>query len=753
MPEVAVSELWRHSEQRGYYTKLQQGSNLVLHELGLDHIENFGEPDAPPQLHTAQLPVKFSKALRDATVAWDCVELFAGCGDCASRGLNVHPGVERSAVGRGYGDMSINDTFRDLAKLAASGAVREWHAAPPCWSFGTLRRPRLRSKEKPAGFDPTDPKTLEQTMLAVRTAFLLFLALTSGSYISCEQPGRSVMFQLHIFQRLLESGCTVTKFCFCAFGSGFQKPSKWLHNKPWLTALGGTCTCEYKGRRFTIEGSFTRASIGDFNKRCKPSTFEVYGRDPRPGEAVSSFSASYPIPLCEAMANGSRAAHRQAARGVQSALVSTCPDADDDDATIWTRPWFDDPEWVEDICEGKRFHEVFRYRFKRSGHINCVECRVYKSWLKHSSKVHAKKRLVGFLDIRVTMGAAAKGRSSSKALSRILRSTVPYILGSCLYPGSLHCRSQWNRADAPSRGADVTGPSRPVPPWLQAFQEGDFELFDLMVTSSTWVRPIGRWFRLLLLLAGDVERNPGPSKAQEYIARGVLNLLVGFARATSVRMSKCLKAFKEWSRREAHLSMSQVLDSAETANLALKVYGLALCRKGAPRYWLVYAIAAVQRMRPEFWRCLSEAWQVDRKWQQEELPLVSPLVPASVTAFRRQWNSILDKLQTLRRQAEGGATPGTLRGPGATHEYLQSTDISRIQWRGRWTLEHSIQEAAAQLSLHNLYVTSRRQLLFLEAHLHFCYSTSFLPVNIRLGAVCKYLLDAMQKGEVGSQLA
>ena len=31
---TAVEEIWRHTEQRGYYTQLQTGANLILHELG-----------------------------------------------------------------------------------------------------------------------------------------------------------------------------------------------------------------------------------------------------------------------------------------------------------------------------------------------------------------------------------------------------------------------------------------------------------------------------------------------------------------------------------------------------------------------------------------------------------------------------------------------------------------------------------------------------------------------------------------------
>ena len=508
MPSAVVDEFWRHSEQRGFYTKLQQGVGLALREIGMEHCETFGGPEVRPVEQNFSLTSKLTNSLRDNTIAYDCIELFAGVGNWskahARRGLRVHPGVERTAVGRGYGDLFDNRTFRDLAHLAYSGAVKEWHAAPPCWSFGTLRRPRLRSKLCPAGFNPEDKQTKEQTLLAVRTAFILFLALGSGSFISCEQPGGSVMFELQIFQRLIAAGCALTKFCFCSYGSGFQKASKWLHNKPWCAALGGACKCPYKGCHFTVQGTFTTGSIELFEARCRPSAKAVYGKTPRPGEAVSAFSASYPIPLCEAMSAGSLQAHSS---GPQDSNVAL-PEEDRRAASVLDpdelRPWHDDPEWIEDVCESVAFSELFRYRFKKSGHINCLECRVYKSWLKHVSKCHPQTRVLGLLDSRVTMGAAAKGRSSSPALSRILRGSLGYILGGCLYPGTLHCRSQWNRADGPSRDSDVPGPSRPEPLWLEQLRVGRTSGFDTMIASATWIRPLGRWYRLLLLLAGDV---------------------------------------------------------------------------------------------------------------------------------------------------------------------------------------------------------------------------------------------------------
>lgn len=113
-----------------------------------------------------------------------------------------------------------------------------------------------------------------------------------------------------------------------------------------------------------------------------------------------------------------------------------------------------------------------------------------------------------------------------------------------------------------------------------------------MITSTTWIRPLGRWYRLLLLLAGDVEQNPGPQCAHSRAPRGDLNLIGGFAQATSDRMAKCLKAFGLWCETHAGLTLEQVVENVEITNLALKACGLALFKRGSPRYMLVYAITA-----------------------------------------------------------------------------------------------------------------------------------------------------------------
>ena len=69
------------------------------------------------------------------------------------------------------------------------------------------------------------------------------------------------------------------------------------------------------------------------------------------------------------------------------------------------------------------------------------------------------------------------------------------------------------------------------------------------------------------------------------------------------------------------------------------------------------------------------------------------LFAGGTSAYRRRWDLSVS-------MPSRGATPAVLRGSGATALYLESEDLSLIQWRGRWaqlkTVEHYIQEVAAQ---------------------------------------------------------
>lgn len=193
--KTVVAELWRHSEQRGYYTQLLNPSAAILAELGLEHLDD-DLPDTSDLVRDSSIRVP---APVHEGILYDCLELFRGEGNWsrahAAEGFRVHAGVDVKGSSLAFSDMLDDHVFHQLVSLAARGVVRDWHAGPPCYTYGTLRRPRLRSRTHPAGFNINDPLTREQTRLALRTAFLMFIVVQTGLFFSVEQPGSSVMFR------------------------------------------------------------------------------------------------------------------------------------------------------------------------------------------------------------------------------------------------------------------------------------------------------------------------------------------------------------------------------------------------------------------------------------------------------------------------------------------------------------------------------------------------------------------------------
>ena len=596
VPPNAVQELWRFSEQRGFYTRLLGPSSALLAELGLDFDPAFGPSDAlDSEMHAglsaagAPLRPSLCRPLQEG-ILFDVVELFSGTGNWSrchvALGLSAHPGVDVPNTSGRILDFSLDSTFHELCSLALRRVVREWHGGPPCLTFGTLRRPRLRSKAQPFGFDPDDPLTKLHNRLALRTAFLFSIVALTGGYFSVEQPGSSCMFYLDCFRALISLGAVLTRLCCCAFGTPYKKPLQWLHNKPWLVDLARPCTCGSKSH-FIIEGTFTKASVASFEKACCPDAATLFGRSPRPGESVASFSASYPFTLCRLMAVGSAAAKRgQVTSMPLSAKFSTLEllepglgglgglDPNPRGEPFLPRAFHDDPDWVGELADSLPFRELLRFRFRQHGHINVLETRVYKTWLKFCARRYSACRLLGLIDSRVLLGAAAKGRSSSPALSRVLKSALPYVLGAGLYPGGLHVYSEHNRSDGPSRGRKVAPPTRDLPVWFTELCSGCTRRFDLACAACSVPRVLGRWARLLLLLAGDVERNPGP--AQPRAPRGALDLQSGYASSTRHKMEKSLGAFSAWVLSHLGLALDVALSSSRSAALALRGFGLHL---------------------------------------------------------------------------------------------------------------------------------------------------------------------------------
>lgn len=243
-------------------------------------------------------------------VLYDVCEIFRGSGNWTQThvvfGLTCHDGFDIDSRRLRVGDLQDAAMFHELVGLALRRVVRDFHAGIPC--FGAFRRPEVRSNSEPLGFDTSDPFTAYHDRLAQRTAFILTIALLAGAFISVEQPRNSRLYRLHCSKVLLQLGCVISHVAFCCYGSAFHKPSKWLHNKPWLCELESKCSYNQSKGHFKIEGSFTKSSVEVFRSMCKPSCETVYGVCPKPGDAVAAFSAAYPRALVSRMASGLLAA-------------------------------------------------------------------------------------------------------------------------------------------------------------------------------------------------------------------------------------------------------------------------------------------------------------------------------------------------------------------------------------------------------------------------------------------------------------
>ncbi|CAE7400109.1 unnamed protein product, partial [Symbiodinium microadriaticum] len=707
LPGPVVKELWRHTEQKGFYTKLLEPASALLQSLDLSDdpgaafVEGLPATSAP--FSPEPLPLR---APRSGGGSFLC--LFGG--DCNWVPAHTRAGLRDFGVERpelsalSFGDLEDRSTFSSLCTLALSGLVHDWHCHPPPASFcGACPDVRfsavagLRSCDSPAGLEPVSDELARDNTLARRLCFLLCLAASAGSFVSVSHPAESLLFRLHCFRGLVALGAVATQVSFCAFGSPCQCATTFLHNKPWLHQLGrtsGGCTCPASSPHFASAGRFTIASLAAFCDLCRPDVSAVLGRPPVVGELVSDFSRRYPLPLACRIASGSALA----CTGVTSAMP----------VSAFARQFFDDPEWISELSD-------------------CLD-------------------------------------------------------------------------------------------FKEALARGEFRLFDLVCASAAVPRLLGRWLRLLLLLAGDVERNPGPFHSGE--PRGHLDMEGGFAVSTRHKMDKALSAFSVWLEATFSLSLAAVLSSAPAAAAALRTWGLYLYSSGQPRYLLVYAITGVQDCHPVFRSHLSPAWQVDRKWQQAEpgecrpvisqpillaavslalcwgwcdwaavtlvgflcmlhpsemiclvradlvfpedalspdpvayvhirnpktqrfarrqhscledplvllllealyfnLPLPSRLFRGSMHVYRRQWNCIMARLGVPHRLSEKGATPGVLRGSGATFLYLEIEDLPLVAWRGRWsktkTVEFYLQEVAAQLLLQRLPRWARDRIRLLSS--------------------------------------
>ena len=100
-------------------------------------------------------------------------------------------------------------------------------------------------------------------------------------------------------------------------------------------------------------------------------------------------------------------------------------------------------------------------------HINAQELRVFVGLIvrRCRSAANAGQRLVGLLDNQAVTGAAAKGRSSSRRMDRLLRRLGAFLMAGDVYIAPKYVPSGVNPADPPTR-------HRSLRAWLRRKRRG-----------------------------------------------------------------------------------------------------------------------------------------------------------------------------------------------------------------------------------------------------------------------------------------
>ncbi|CAE7873092.1 unnamed protein product [Symbiodinium necroappetens] len=139
LPETVVAELWRQSEQKGYYTRLESPAAALLREKGLEPETVFGASAVEPPTTVFPLPPALNEG-----IVYDTLECFSQEGTWAAAhsaaGLVAHPGLFTAGRPLQFADLADGDILAQLVSLAARGVVREWHFEPAGSFGGALAR-------------------------------------------------------------------------------------------------------------------------------------------------------------------------------------------------------------------------------------------------------------------------------------------------------------------------------------------------------------------------------------------------------------------------------------------------------------------------------------------------------------------------------------------------------------------------------------------------------------------------------------
>lgn len=255
-----------------------------------------------------------------------------------------------------------------------------------CSIANTTRR--CRSYVSPRDFEVHDPRTWLGNLFADLSIFLLHVAKSVGTAAWDGNPKTSIMRKLPSWVGAVsKSGYEVAEFDICAFGS----PGR--HNLLFCITLA-----------IRSDSTIARARASTLIPNYMGALLPIQDRIGPPWRQRGVYASMIML--------------TRSAPNLQTRTPSKIDHA---------RPY------MNVLCESSKWTTERRWRWTRPGHINLLEQRVAKRFLKQRIRDRMPGRHNLVQDSRVTICSGVKGRSVSRALNHQCRSASPFVLGNDAY--------------------------------------------------------------------------------------------------------------------------------------------------------------------------------------------------------------------------------------------------------------------------------------------------------------------------------
>ena len=446
LPRQVSVPMWLSGDFKGAFSCLDPWQKILLERAGeCDHEEwNELHPELPQG--ESQQPERPARPLAQY---FDFLEVCGGSGvisdQIALQGYVVGPIIDLSFSPQ-Y-DLVQSRVIEWLLFMVQNRRVRAIALEPPCTTFSAAAHPACRSYNIPRGWNQKSSKVWFGNRLAFACLTILWAAAYSFVLGLLETPRRSKMAWLKEWLFLLSlPNVQETYTASCSYGSPFQKEFRFLTCNMRPDSICKPCTRDHE--HTVIQGQLTKGS----SVYCPGLAKALADLFARHLEVEKEFTTK----------NSLRAS------GLESPLVNE---------VLKRSSWKTSSSW----------------KWTGNSHINVLELASAFQSIKRSA-LRGGGRTCLLLDSNVCVRAIAKGRSSSRALTPLLRKIMAVCIAFQIALSILFAPTRLNIADDPTRSTSLRSPHEGPSFLAEMSDEEVFKLAELP-PSRRW---ISNWTALFL---------------------------------------------------------------------------------------------------------------------------------------------------------------------------------------------------------------------------------------------------------------